>query len=192
MFEGYFGTIEVTEHRIEITKDAKPSLQQHCTLELHKYSQKIKKLRRCIIAAYGTRDIRMGRPDGFSPTKFGALRFCVYYHSLNATIIFNSYQIPRMDKCTNSIATYNFFSALDCNQRQWQMLSKNQIDIRPSSRSTMYYTSSCECHSDYARFPLRSKSQLILSCRQFDSNPSWCTQMTSSFLRGMPRNIYSM
>ena len=54
-------------------------------------------------------------PIVFVPKADGSLRFCVDYRRLNAMTVRDSYPIPRMDECIDSLGSATVFSTLDCN-----------------------------------------------------------------------------
>jgi len=56
------------------------------------------------------------------PKKDGTLRFCVEYRLLNAVSERDSYPLPRMDECIDSLGEAKVLSTLDCNARYWQVL----------------------------------------------------------------------
>jgi len=56
------------------------------------------------------------------PKNDGTLRFCVDYRLLNAVTKRDSYQLPRMDECIESLGEANVFSTLDCNAGYWKVL----------------------------------------------------------------------
>ncbi len=49
------------------------------------------------------------------------LRFCVDYRKLNAITISDTYPIPCMDECIDSLGSAKIFSTLDCNSGYWQI-----------------------------------------------------------------------
>jgi len=55
------------------------------------------------------------------PKKDWTLRFCVDYRLLDVVTKKDSYPLPRMDKCIESIGEATIFSTLDCNAGYWQV-----------------------------------------------------------------------
>ena len=55
------------------------------------------------------------------PKKDGTMRFCVDYPKLNAVTIRDSYPLPRMDECIDSLGYATLFTTQDYNSRYWQM-----------------------------------------------------------------------
>ncbi len=55
------------------------------------------------------------------PKPDGMLRFCVDYRKLNAITVRDTYPIPRMDECIDSLGSAKIFSTLDCNSGFWQI-----------------------------------------------------------------------
>jgi len=49
------------------------------------------------------------------PKPDGSVRFCIDYRKLNLMTIKDSYPIPRMDECIDSLGDARVFSTLDCN-----------------------------------------------------------------------------
>jgi len=61
--------------------------------------------------------------------KDGSPRFCVGYRRLNAVTKKDSYPIPRMEDCIDSLGDARVFSTLDCNAGYWQIpMAPEDID----------------------------------------------------------------
>jgi hypothetical protein len=56
----------------------------------------------------------------------GSVRICVDYRKLNALTIKDSYPLPRMDECLDSLGDATVLSTLDCNSGYWQILMKEE------------------------------------------------------------------
>ena len=57
----------------------------------------------------------------FVPKKDGPIRFCVDYLLLYVVTKKDSYPLPRMDECIDSLGEATIFSTLDCNAGYWQV-----------------------------------------------------------------------
>ena len=62
-----------------------------------------------------------GFPVVLVPKKDGTLRFRVVYRLLNFVTKKNSYPLPRMEECIDSLGVATIFSTLDCNAGYWQV-----------------------------------------------------------------------
>ena len=51
----------------------------------------------------------------------GSPRVCIDYRQLNERTVRDSYPIPRMDDCLDSLGDAQFFSTVECNAGYWQM-----------------------------------------------------------------------
>eukprot|EP00171_Calliarthron_tuberculosum_P023710 IDg23710t1 len=68
----------------------------------------------------------MGISRGLAPKKDGSLRFCIDYRRLNAVTKRDSYPLPRMDDCIDSLGTANIFTTLDANWGYWQLALRKE------------------------------------------------------------------
>ena len=55
------------------------------------------------------------------PKSDGTLRFCVDYRRLNSVSKRDSYPLPRLDDCLDSLGNAQYFTTLDCNSGYWQI-----------------------------------------------------------------------
>ena len=74
-------------------------------------------------------------PILFVPKPDGTIRFCVDYRRLNAMTVRDSYPIPRMDECIDSLGDARIYTALDANCGYWQ------IEIEENDRNKTAFTS---------------------------------------------------
>jgi hypothetical protein len=65
----------------------------------------------------------------------GSTLFCVDYRRLNAVTVRDSYPLPRMDECIESLGDAKILTTLDCNSGYWQ------IPVRPEDREKTTFTS---------------------------------------------------
>ena len=85
-------------------------------------------------------------PVLFAPKKDGRLRFCIDYRRLNEITVKDSYPIPRMDECIDSLGDAAVFTSLDAYSGYWQ------VAIKPEDRKKYAFI----CHSghfQYVRMP---------------------------------------
>jgi len=88
-----------------------------------------------------------GFPVVLVPKKDGTLRFCVDYRLLNAVSKRDSYPLPRMDECIDSLGEAKVFSTLDCNAGYWQVLIADGYRERRPSSATRGPTTTSGCRS---------------------------------------------
>lgn len=60
-------------------------------------------------------------PVVFVPNMDGRLRFCVPYRKLNTMIFQDSYPLPRVDECVDSLGEAHIFSTMDSFSVYWQI-----------------------------------------------------------------------
>ena len=80
------------------------------------------------------------------PKKDGSLCFCVDYRRLNAKTIADSYPLPRMEDCLDSLGDAAIFTTLDCNAGYWQ------VPVSVEDRDKTKFTS-CMGTYRYVRMP---------------------------------------
>jgi Reverse transcriptase (RNA-dependent DNA polymerase) len=76
------------------------------------------------------------------PKPDGSIRFCVDYRKLNAVTENDSYALPRVDDCLDSLGEARYFTALDANCGYWQ------IDVNETDREKTAFT----CHKGLYQF----------------------------------------
>jgi len=122
MWNGELGEIAATHHRINLKPESVPKRQApyragHKSREL--ITEQVEKMRKAGV-------IEPAQSEWASPVvlvtkKDGSPRFCVDYRKLNAVTIRDSYPIPRMDDCIDSLGNARVFTTLDCNSGYWQI-----------------------------------------------------------------------
>ena len=147
MWNGNLGEIRVMDHHIELPPDTRPIAQQP-----YRAGPKAREFEETEVQ----RMLRDGiiepsmsswaSPVVLVPKKDGKLRFCVDYRRLNAVTVKDSYPIPRMDECLDSLGEANVFTTLDCNSGYWQ------VPVASKDREKTAFV----CHSglfQYLRMP---------------------------------------
>ena len=69
----------------------------------------------------------------------GSLRFCVDCRKLNSLTVQDSYPLPRMGECIDSMGEAQFFTALDANSGYWQ------VPVAPEDRDMTTFTCLAGC-----------------------------------------------
>ncbi len=122
MWSGQLGEITVTEHRIELKPDARPHKAQPRRSGLKEREltdfEINKQLEANVIEPTSS---EWAAPVLFVPKKDGKLRFCIDYRKLNEATVKDSYPIPRMDDCLDSLGEATIFTGLDAYSGYWQM-----------------------------------------------------------------------
>jgi len=113
---------KATEHRIELKPGSKP-------VRLNPY--RMGSRTRELIKAQVDRMLKLeviepsqsewASPVVLIPKPDGSPRFCIDYRQLNERTVRDSYPLPRMDDCLDSLGDAQFFSMLDCNAGYWQI-----------------------------------------------------------------------
>jgi hypothetical protein len=115
------------------------------------------------------------------PKPNGSRRFCVDYRKLNAITVPETYPLPRMDECLDSLGEAVIFTTLECNSGYWQ-IPLDPIDMdKPRLRPIMGSTGSPAFRSGSGMLPVLSNVPWILYSQVSSVKPAWCTWTISSF-----------
>ena len=131
------GVIKATQHRIDLTAGARPV--RFAPRRAGHAAQEVEaaKVKRQLEADFiEPTSSEWGFPVVLVPEKDGTLRFCVDYRLLNVVTKKDSYPLPRMDECIDSLGEATIFSTLDCNAGYWQ------VAIAPEDREKTAFV----CH----------------------------------------------
>jgi hypothetical protein len=136
MWDGRLGHVHSTAHRIELVPGAKPIHAQPYragTRAREIESAEVQRMLKAGVIEPATSEwaspvVLVAKPDG-------STRFCVDYRRLNAITVRDSYPLPRMDECIDSLGDAKVFSTLDCNSGYWQ------IPVDPADRAKTTFTS---------------------------------------------------
>ena len=119
---GKLGEINITEHRIELQPGIRPIRSQPYRQGPATRELVAKNVREMIEAnVIEPAQSEWASPIVFAPKKDGTLRFCVDYRKLNAATIADTYPLPRIDDCLDSLGDATIFTTLDANSGYWQV-----------------------------------------------------------------------
>ena len=89
-------------------------------------------------------------PVLFAPKKDGKLRFCIDYRKLNAMTVKDSYPLPRMDECIDTLGDAKIFTTLDAFWGYWQIAlsekDKPKTSFRMPRRSIPVHSNALRSH----------------------------------------------
>jgi hypothetical protein len=114
MWSGRLGQVQSTNHQIDLIPGQNPV---HCQpyragpRERAVESAKIQRMLKAEVIEPATSEwanpiVLVAKPDG-------STRFCVVYRKLNAITVRDSYPLPRMDECIDSLGDAKIFTTLD-------------------------------------------------------------------------------
>ena len=122
LWSGALGMIRATEHRITLEPGTKPirsmPYRKGPTMREMVADQVNKMLNAGVIEPAST---EWASQVVLVPNKDGSLRFCVDYRRLNAKTAADSYPLPRMDDCIDSLGDAAVFTTLVCNSSYWHI-----------------------------------------------------------------------
>ena len=136
MWDGRLGQVHSTAHRIQLIPGAKPAYSQPYragTKAREAESSEIHRMLRAGVIEPATSE--WASPVVLVPKPDGSMRFCIDYRRLNTVTVRDSYPLPRMDECIDSLGDARVFSTLDCNSGYWQ------IPVSPADKEKTTFTS---------------------------------------------------
>ncbi len=114
MWSGKLGNITVTEHTIDLVPGARPARSAPFRAGPKERELQAFELNKQLSAGLvEPSQSAWAAPVLFVPKKDGRLRFCVDYRRLNAVTIQDSYPLPRIDDCIDTLGEAVIFSTLD-------------------------------------------------------------------------------
>ena len=143
MWDGHLGRVAATEHRIDLIPGAKPVHSQPYRAGPRARDIESQEVGRMLKAGViEPASTEWASPVVLVPKPDGSMRFCVDYRKVNAMTTRDTYPLPRMDECIDSLGDARIFSTLDCNCGYWQ------IPMEPDARDKTTFT----CHEGTYRF----------------------------------------
>ena len=122
LWSGKLGEITATKHSIRIIEGARPSKSAPYRTGPKTRELENEEVRRQVEAGViEESNSEWAAPVLFAPKKDGKLRFCVDYRTLNAMTVKDSYPLPRMDECVDTLGAANIFTTLDAFWGYWQI-----------------------------------------------------------------------
>ena len=181
MWTGRLGKIGPTKHRIGLKPGSRPIYQAPYRAGLtarEKEKTETDRMLRAGVIEPATAE--WATPVVFVPKKDGTMRFCVDYRKLYAVTVRDSYPLPRMDECIDSLGDATVFTTLDCNSGYWQ------VEIAEEDRDKTTFASHCGLYRflrmpfGLKNAPLPSSGPSTLYCRGSNGKRHWSTWMMLS------------
>lgn len=143
MWDGTLGEIQIAQHCIELVPGTRPIAQPPYRAGPKAREVEGKEVEKMLKAGV----IEPAQSEWASPVLLvskpdGSLRFCVDYRKLNTITVKDTYPLPRMDECLDSLGDMRIFSVLDAISGYWQM------PIPEEDRDKTAFS----CHSGLYRF----------------------------------------
>jgi hypothetical protein len=136
MWDGHLGEVTATQHRIDLIPGARPVHSRPYRAGAR--AREIEKAEIEKMLAQGVIELatcEWASPIVMVPKPDGSLRFCIDYRKLNAITVPDTYPLPLMDECIDSLGEAAIFDTLDCNSAYWQ------IPVDPADRRKTTFTS---------------------------------------------------
>lgn len=112
----------------------------HCTAQGQKHEpSKMPKSTWCLSWTSFSPPKRRGPPHSSLRQKRRNFRICVHYRSHNTATVRNTYSIPRIENCIDSLGEANLFSTLDASGGTAKLKCTNKTKIGRHSFSIMAY-----------------------------------------------------
>jgi len=122
LWSGHLGSIKATEHRIELKPGSKPvRLNTYRMVPRTRELIKAQVDRMLKLEVIEPSQSEWTSPVALFPKPDGSPRFCIDYRHLNERTVRDSYPLPRIDDCLDSLVDAQFFSTLDCNAGYWRI-----------------------------------------------------------------------
>ena len=147
MFDGTLGTISVTKHRIQLQPDSQPvHLQPYRAGTKAREFESAEVQRMLDDGVIERANSEWAAPVVIVSKKDGSLRFCVDYRKLNYLTVKDSYPLPRIDECLDTLGHAKVFTTLDANSGYWQ------IPVADEDKGKTTFTCHAGCYQ-YRRMP---------------------------------------
>jgi len=138
LWSGHLGSIKATDHRIELKPGSKPD-------RLNPYRMGPRTRELIMAEVYRMLKLEVKEPsqsEWASPVVLilmpeGSPRFCIDYQQLNKRTVRDSYPLPRMDDCLDSLGDAQFFYTVECTAGYWQ--------IPPADEDKLKTAFTCHC-----------------------------------------------
>ena len=148
MWQGQLGKISVTEHRIKPKEGSEPVYCQPYRAGPRAREAERKQVQDMLQSGViEPASSEWASPVVLVPKQDGSLRFCVDYRKLNNITVKDTYPLPRMDECLDSLGDARWFTTLDCNAGYWQ------LRVAEEDRDKTTFTCHCGTYR-FCRMPL--------------------------------------
>lgn len=127
MWSGKLGSVNIGQHRIETPLDSSPFRSQpYRAVFKDREAQASEVKRQPKLGVIEPSQSEWASPVLRVPKPDGSKRFCVYFRRLNLISTKDSYPLPYMDECLDSLGEAKYFSTFDTNCGYWQLSLKEE------------------------------------------------------------------